>query len=83
MVGRQPGLLHPIPVGNRPFETVHQDDLAPFVTSGRENKFVLAAICNLTKFVQLYMGKSAKSSTTVKLVEEFIEIRCNGTIYYR
>lgn len=32
---KQPGLLYPLPVGNRPFETVHADHVGPFITTGR------------------------------------------------
>ena len=43
-VGRQPGELHPIPPGKRPFEIVHVDHLGPFITSTKKNKYILAAI---------------------------------------
>lgn len=29
---RQPGLLHPIAVGKRPFDTVHLDHVGQFIT---------------------------------------------------
>ena len=71
-VGRQPGELHPIPVGKRPFEIVNIDHLGPFVTSTKNNKYVLAAVCNLTKFTQLYAVKDVKAITTVRKLEGLI-----------
>ena len=71
-VGKQIGELHPIPPGKRPFEIVHVDHLGPFVTSTRKNKYVLATIYNLTKFVQLYAVKDVKASTTVAKLEMLV-----------
>jgi len=31
--GKRPGLLHPIPIGKRPFGTVHVDHVGPFITA--------------------------------------------------
>lgn len=70
--GRQPGELHPIPPGRRPFAVVHLDHLGPFVTSARGSSYILAAICNLTKFVQLYAVKNTKANTTIRKVKDFI-----------
>ena len=71
--GKQAGELHPIPTGNRPFEVVHLDHLGPFITSARGNKYILAAVCNFTKFCQLYAVTNTKASTTVKKVEKFVD----------
>lgn len=70
--GKQVGELNPIPVGDRPFETVHLDHLGPFVTSTRRNVYILAAICRLTKFCQLYAVRNTKAVTTVRKIEEFV-----------
>lgn len=72
--GRQPGELHPIPVGNRPFEIVHLDHLGLFVSSSKGNKYILAAVCRLTKFSQLYAVRNVKASTTVHKIENFVNI---------
>ena len=71
-VGKQPGELHPIPPGKRPFDVVHLDHLGPFVTSKQVNKYILAAVCNLTKFCQLYPVCSVKAAPTVQQVEKLI-----------
>lgn len=72
-VGKQPGFLHPIPPGNRPFAIVHTDHLGPFVTSARGNKYVLIIIDNFTKFVQLEAVKTTRSEVTVSRFERFIQ----------
>lgn len=55
--GRQPGLLHPMPVGRRPFDIVHADHVGPFVTSRDSNKYILVLVDNLTKFTCLFAAK--------------------------
>ena len=59
-VGRQVGELHVIPTGRRTMEICHIDHLGPFMSSTRGNKYVLAVICNLTKFASLYAVKNVK-----------------------
>ena len=71
--GKLEGELHPIPPVNRPFEIVHLDHLGPFVTSSKNNKYILAVICNLTKFVQLFAVRDVKAGTAVKKLELFVE----------
>ena len=73
-VGKQHGELHPIPPGKRPFAVVHVDHLGPFVTSARKNRYILAAICNLTKFAQLYAVRDVKSRSTVAKLERMVEM---------
>lgn len=72
-VGKQVGELHLIPVGKRPFEIVNVDHLGPFVSSTKKNKYILGAICNLTKFVQLYAVRDVKARTTVRKLEDLID----------
>lgn len=40
-VGEKSGLLHPIPPGRRPFETIHVDHLGPFQTSTLKNRLLI------------------------------------------
>lgn len=47
--GKRPGLLHPIPVGKRPFATVHVDHVGPFITAPGGLKYILVLVENLTK----------------------------------
>ena len=71
-VGKQAGEMHPIPAGKRPFATVHLDHLGPFVSSSCGNKYILAAICNFTKFTQLFAVRNVKSKTTIRNLEKFV-----------
>ncbi|KAF4526327.1 hypothetical protein B566_EDAN012253 [Ephemera danica] len=70
--GKRPGLLHPIPPGKRPFETIHLDHLGPFVTSSRGNKFLLLVVDNLTKFVRLYATKDTSSRGVLFALNDFV-----------
>jgi len=49
--GKRPGDLHPIPIGKRPFETVHVDPVGPFVTTTDVLKYILVLVDNFTKYV--------------------------------
>lgn len=70
--GRQPGQLHPIPPGNRPFATVHIDHVGPYVSSSRKNKYVLVIVDNLTKFCVLKAVRDTKVSNVLKMMDEFV-----------
>lgn len=70
--GKQAGEIHPIPPVSRSFEIMHADHLGPFVTSKRGMKYILAFICNLTKFVQLYTVTSTKAAPVVQKLEGFV-----------
>lgn len=68
--GRQPGELHPITTGHRPFDTVHIDHVGPYVTSGRKNKYVLVIVDNLTKFPVLKAVRDTKVANVLKMMDE-------------
>lgn len=70
--GRQAGVLHPIPPGNRPFHTIHIDHVGPFIKSSRGNKFVFVLIDNLTKYVVLTSMRDTKTANVLKCLENFI-----------
>lgn len=61
--GRQPGELHPMPPGHRPFATVHIDHVGPYVTSSRKNKYILVIVDNLTKFCIVKLSGTPRSLT--------------------
>lgn len=70
--GRQPGELHPIPPGHRPFATLHIDHLGPYVTSNRKNKYVLVMVDNLTKYCIIKATRNTKVLNVVKTLEDFV-----------
>lgn len=71
--GKRPGLLHPIPVGRRPFETVHVDHVGPFVTAPGGLKYILVLVDNMTKYVTLYAVSSIRSEPLIKCVQQFVK----------
>ncbi|KAF0721978.1 Integrase catalytic domain-containing protein, partial [Aphis craccivora] len=63
--GRQPGLLHPIPVGRRPFDIIHMDHIGPFLTTTTGNKYILVIVDNLTKFTCLFAAKDTSADGAI------------------
>lgn len=72
MPGRQAVELHPIPADKRPFETIHMDHLGPFVSSARENKYVIALIDNLTRFSTLKAVRNTKVTLVLETLKDFV-----------
>ena len=50
--GKRSGQLHPIPVGRRPFATIHIDHYGPLERTMSGNSMILVVICNVTKYVK-------------------------------
>jgi hypothetical protein len=48
--GKQPGLLHPISMGKRTFDTAHMDHIGPFLPKLGGNKKILVTVDNFTQF---------------------------------
>ena len=70
--GKPAGLLHPIIPGKRPFSTINIDHEGPFVTSGRKNKYILALIDNLTKYVVLRAVRDTSVRHVIRVMDEFV-----------
>ena len=70
--GKQPGELHPIPPGTRPFAAVHLDHLGPFVTSSKGNEYILVIVDNLTKYLRLEALRSTNADNVVRRMENFV-----------
>lgn len=62
--GKSVGELHQTPPDNRQFEIVHADHLEPFVTTPRQNKYALAIIDNLTKYVHIVPVRNVSKRNT-------------------
>jgi len=71
--GKQPGFLHPIPIGKRPFDTVHIDLVGPFVTTPNGLKYVIAIVDNFTKFIFLYAVKNTSAEQLIDRVQLFVD----------
>lgn len=72
LTGKQAGMLHPIPPGKRPFETINIYHEGPFVTSSRKNKYAFAAIDNFTKYVVLKAVRDTAVNSVVRVLEDFV-----------
>jgi len=70
--GKQPGVLHPIPPGRRPFEVVHGDHIGPFVTSTEGNRYILVLVDNLTKFVSLFAATDTSTEGVLYAMDRFV-----------
>jgi len=68
--GKRPGLLHPIPLGKRPFATMH---VGPFVTALGGFRYILVLVDNLTKYVSLYAVPDTKTRLLINCVAQFIK----------
>jgi len=71
--GKRPGYLHPIPIGKRPFDTVHIDHVGPFVTTQEGFKYVLTIVDNFTKFISLYAVKDTSAEQLITRVQMFVD----------
>lgn len=60
--GRKPGLLHPIPKVEAPFEVVHVDHLGPFSKSKKGHQYVIALQDGFSKYC--FLEAVADTSTT-------------------
>lgn len=69
---RQPGLLHPISPGRRPFEAIHVDHVGPFITSAEGNRYILVLVDNLTKYVCLFPATDTSTEGALYAMDDFI-----------
>lgn len=70
--GKMPGYLHPIPIGKRPFETVHVDHVGPFITTKAGKRYILVMVDNLTKYVPLFAVKSTTADELIECMKSFV-----------
>jgi len=72
--GRQPGLLHPIPVGRRPFDIVHMDHIGPFLTTPAGNKYILVTVDNFTKFTCIFAAKDTGTEGVLESMSSIVQM---------
>lgn len=70
--GKRPGLLHSIPLGLQPFQTVHMDPVGPFITTESNNRYILVLVDNFTKFVVLYAVENTGAEALLDRVKLFV-----------
>lgn len=71
--GQKEGVLHPIPKGNLPFETLHVDHVGPLERTRQGKKHILVITDAFTKFTKLYACKSVDARETLKYVESYFK----------
>lgn len=69
--GKTEGILHPIPKGKLPFDTLHIDHLGPLPTSGSNKKHILVVVDGFTKFKKLYSTKTISSKESIACLKTY------------
>lgn len=75
--GKKEGILHSIPKGNLPFETIHLDHYGPLEVTKSKNKHIFEIIDGFTKFIKFYPCKSTSTDEVIKhLKSYFVSYSC-------
>lgn len=69
--GKVEGILHNIPKGNLPFDTIHIDHLGPLPSLMNKKKHILVVIDAFTKFVRLFPVVSTSSKESIACLETY------------
>jgi ribonuclease HI len=64
--GKQEGLLHPIPKGDKPLDCYHCDFLGPLPSTKKCYKYIFTVIDAFSKFVWIYPVKSPSSKDALE-----------------
>lgn len=64
-------VLHSIPKGDKPFNTLHIDHYGPLETTPTGKKYIFEVIDAFTKFVKFYDVKSTKSCEVVNKLKDY------------
>lgn len=67
--GKIEGILHNIPKGKLPFDTIHVDHLGPLPSLKNKKKHILVVIDAFTKFVRLFPVVSTCSKESIACLE--------------
>jgi hypothetical protein len=71
---KKPGFLHPIKKIDEPFDTLHLDHVGPFLRTSKGNIYILVLIDAFTRFIYLKAVRNTKSSSSIKVIREYIGI---------
>lgn len=70
--GKKEAVLHNIPKGDKPFETVHIDHYGPLPPSTSNNKkHVLVVVDGFTKYTKLYAVKTTTTKEVIQCLESY------------
>jgi hypothetical protein len=59
--GKQEGLLHPVPKGDKPLQVYHADHVGPLDSSKKGYRYLLVIIDCFSKFVWLHPTKTTNA----------------------
>lgn len=71
--GKVEGLIHSIPKGNLPFDTLHVDHLGPIDKRRLLKQHLLVTVDSFTKFIKLYAIKTTSSKETINYLRQCFE----------
>lgn len=78
--GKAEGILHNIPKGNKPFETLHIDHYGPLPAGVRNNKkHIFLVVDGFTKYTKLYAVKSTSTNEVLKCLEHYFAVYSKPT----
>lgn len=69
--GKVEGILHSIPKGNVPLDTLHIDHLGPIDKECHVKKYVFLVVDAFSKYVKLYATKSTASKEVIKSLKDY------------
>lgn len=72
--GKPEGLIHGIPKGRLPFDTIHVDHFGPVDRTNAAKKHVLVIIDAFTKYVKFYAVKSTTSRETIRCLKDYFSM---------
>lgn len=71
ILGKQEGILHPIPKGTLPFDTVHTDHYGPLEKSPQQHRFIFEVIDAFTKFIKSYPCRTTNTKELIKHLNDY------------
>lgn len=69
--GKVEGVLHSIPKGTVPFDTIHIDHYGPLETCRNKDRYILVIVDGFTKFVKLYACRSTNTKEVAKHLRSY------------
>lgn len=71
--GKKEGYLHPIPKGNRPFDTLHIDHFGPVDKHTSLKKYIFLVVDAFSKFVRLFATKTTNSKEAIVYLMQYFQ----------
>jgi transposase InsO family protein len=72
--GKQEGLLHPIPKGDKPLQVYHADHVGPLDSTKKGYRYLLVIIDGFSKFVWLHPTKTTNAKEVLNKFEDMKQV---------